>query len=277
MSPGDSEVGERDAAVAPAAASALPACPSVDFLGLDLVSLDTAGFVTWMGAAAADADRPVVVPYLNAATVNTARSSPEFRRSLRAADPAIADGQSIVWASRYLGVPVPERLNVTDIVGEVLAEVARQNLTVACVGGRPGEADRFVATMRETIPDLDVVLTASGYVDPTEEADLVDALRDADPDVVLMGMGAPLQEERALRWSRGDEPRLWWCVGACFEYFAGTQRRAPVWMRRAGLEWLFRLAFDPIRLAGRYLVGNPRFVYGVVTRRRIPPVEGRST
>ena len=64
-----------------------------------------------------------------------------------------------------------------------------------------------------------------------------------------------------MRWAAGDEPRIWWCVGAAFEAPAGTRPRAPEWMRRAGLEWLFRLALEPRRLARRYLVGNPRFVW----------------
>lgn len=245
--------------------------PTVDFLGLPLVALDERECAAWMSRLADQPDKPVLISYLNAASVQLARSSPEFLTTLEAFGPSIADGQSVVWAARYLGAPVPQRLNVTDIVGTVLTEMRARGHSVAAIGGRPGEAERFATAMTESIPGLDIVLTAPGYLDQAEEERTVAAVRSADPDLVLMGMGAPLQEQRAERWSNGDKPRLWWCVGAVFEYFAGTQPRAPVWMRRSGLEWLFRLAHDPRRLARRYLIGNPSFVYQTARRQPIGP------
>lgn len=246
---------------------AVPAVPVRDVLGLPVHAFDLAGFAAWLAAAAEAREAPVRVGYVNAATVDLAAREVGFLADLRGMECLVADGQSVVWAARHLGRPLPERVNITDVAESVAAEVASRGLRVALVGGRPGEAEGFAAAMARTSPSLEVVLCASGYLDAAAEAALLEEIADRDPHLVLLGMGAPLQEERAMRWSTAGPPRTWWCVGAVFEYFAGTRRRAPVWVRRAGLEWVVRWVQEPRRLARRYLVGNPRFVWRTLRRR----------
>ncbi|MCL5269386.1 MAG: WecB/TagA/CpsF family glycosyltransferase, partial [bacterium] len=107
-------------------------------------------------------------------------------------------------------------------------------------------------------------LAEHGYFNEVDARRILEAIELANPDVVLIGMGTPRQEHWALMWSAADRrPRVWWCVGALFEYYAGTRGRAPVWMRRTGLEWVWRLALEPGRLWRRYLLGNPRFLWRV--------------
>lgn len=240
-----------------------PSAETCDFLGLPVWGVNRAVFADWLVAAATDRSRPRLVGYVNAAMVNLAADSSEFRSQLGGFDRLIADGQSIVWASRWLGNAIPERLNITDIVHDVLAEVALAGLRVAVIGGRPGEAAAFATVAAQRSPGLEVVMASSGYLGDADERAVREELEATNPDLVLMGMGAPLQERRTLEWAIVGEPRAWWCVGAAFEYFAGTRRRAPVWLRRAGLEWVFRLALEPRRLARRYLIGNPVFVWRV--------------
>jgi len=246
------------------------AVPVRDVLGLPVHAFDLPGFACWLAATAEDPSGPVRVGYVNAATVDLAARDRAFLADLRAMECLVADGQSVVWAARHLDQPLPERVNITDVASSVAAEVAARGLRVALVGGRPGEAEGFAAAMARTSPDLQVVLTSSGYLDDAAEAALLERLAEADPHLVLLGMGAPLQEARAMRWSAQGPPRVWWCVGAVFEYFAGTRRRAPVWVRRAGLEWVVRWVQEPRRLARRYLLGNPRFVWRVARRRALP-------
>jgi N-acetylglucosaminyldiphosphoundecaprenol N-acetyl-beta-D-mannosaminyltransferase len=91
----------------------------------------------------------------------------------------------------------------------------------------------------------------------------------ARPDLLIIGMGVPRQERWLwAHWEQLEVP-VAWCVGATFDYYAAEFPRAPVWMRRAGLEWLFRLALEPRRLWRRYLIGNPRFVWRVLRRRGV--------
>ncbi|MGK2947032.1 MAG: WecB/TagA/CpsF family glycosyltransferase [Acidimicrobiales bacterium] len=240
-----------------------------DLLGLPVHAFDCAGFGRWMAEASAGSERPTLVGYVNAATVDLAASDGGFAERLARFDCLVADGQSIVWAARHLAQPLPERVNVTDVVSDVLGAVAARGVSVALVGGRPGDAEGFATVMRRACPQLDVVLTASGYLDEAGEREVLRSIAALDPGLVLLGMGAPLQEERAERWSAEGEPRVWWCVGAVFEYFVGRRRRAPVWVRRAGLEWVVRFAQEPRRLARRYLVGNPRFLWRVARRRPV--------
>lgn len=217
------------------------------------------------------------ISYLNAATANLAWEQPEQAARLARMDALYADGQAVVWAARWLGAPIAERINAGDFTEVLMRRLAEGGLRLALVGGRPGqgerpaEADLAAAQFRRWAPPLKIVFTHHGYIqDAQQEARMLAGLEAADPDLVLVGMGAPLQERRALAWAPQGRPRVWWCVGALFEYYAGTRARAPRWMRRAGLEWLFRLMLEPGRLARRYLIGNPLFVGRVVRRRRFP-------
>jgi N-acetylglucosaminyldiphosphoundecaprenol N-acetyl-beta-D-mannosaminyltransferase len=201
------------------------------------------------------------VGYLNAAQYNLACSLEGFGDQLHAMDLLYADGQSIVWAARRSGTTLPERLSAGDFIGEFLQRSASAGLSVALVGGMPGSAARFGQYWQRRIPGLEVRYERDGFFCAAEEDAVWRAIEESDADVVLVGMGAPRQEAFVGRVSVRGRARLWWCVGALFEYGPGGLRRAPHWMRRSGLEWAFRLAQEPRRLAGRYLIGNPLFVW----------------
>ncbi len=245
--------------------------PSVPFMGLPLARCSTEEFIRWLTSAARDRSAGRTVAYLNAAQVNLAFVSADFAARLRTMDVLYADGQGVVWAARWLGLPIPERVNAADFIDELLGLLARESVRLALLGGRPGEAEAFADRACARHPSLRIVFHHHGYFAETEEAGVLKALNQNDPDLVLLGIGAPRQETLAEAWSKRSPPRVWWCVGALFEYVAGRRRRAPRWMRRLGLEWLFRLALEPRRLARRYLLGNPLFVYRVLRRAAIPP------
>ena len=247
------------------------------FLGFDLACIDTPYFIADTLARASERTRPHIISYLNASMVNLAGEDQEFARSLARFDCLYADGQAIVWASRYLRRPVPARINAGDFTREFIAELAGRGLKLALIGGAPrphtahGEAELAARTFQRWSPDLQVVYVHHGYFDDHKAAIIEQELEEANPDIVLLGMGAAVQERWALRWSRSLGPRVWWCVGALFEYYSGTRWRAPRWMRRCGLEWAFRLILEPRRLFRRYVIGNPKFIHRVLKRR---PVKG---
>lgn len=241
----------------------------VSFLGLPLAAVSVRDYLLALLDAARRRERPLTVGYLNAATVNMAFASPDYAALLARMDCLYADGQAVVWATRWLGSPVPERVNAGDFTPELMRALAGENLKLALVGGRPGEAERAGEVFKGWAPGLRIVHIQHGFFTDAEARGVAAALEAADPDLVLVGMGSPRQERCALAWAASTSPRAWWCVGALFEYYAGTRRRAPVWMRRAGLEWLFRLALEPGRLWKRYLVGNPMFVARVLRGRGV--------
>ena len=249
----------------------LPAIQTQPFLGFRLVAERQNDFVECVIEHAARRREPLTIGYLNAAQINLAYDDTDQARRLAALDWLYADGQSIVWASRRLGAPVPERVNAGDLTRELIVGLAERGLRLALVGGRSGEAEDAARRFCGWAPGLEIVLTHDGFFTDTEAPRLLDAIEAADPDLVWLGMGAPKQEHWALEWAKraAARPRVWWCVGALFEYYAARRRRAPVWMRRLGLEWAFRLALEPRRLWKRYLLGNPLFV-GRVLRGRPP-------
>ena len=238
-------------------------------LGLPLCAPSTAEFIAFVRTAAGHPEQAVLISYLNAATFNLAYEDPDHARRLEAFDCVYADGQAVVWGARARRIPIPERVNAGDFTQEMMQALAADGRRVALIGGRAGEAERAAERFRGWAPRLQIVLARDGYF-PEQEAGAIAAQIDrADPDLVLLGMGAPRQEQWACRWAGQGRPRVWWCVGALFEYYAGARRRAPRWVRRIGMEWAFRLMLEPCRLWQRYLIGNPLFILRLLRGR--PP------
>jgi N-acetylglucosaminyldiphosphoundecaprenol N-acetyl-beta-D-mannosaminyltransferase len=166
---------------------------------------------------------------------------------------------SMVWASRLLGRPLPARLSSADYIEDFALASAARGASLYLLGGGEGVADRASARLCEHAPGLRIVGSHHGYLDRVDNGTVLDQINRAGPDVLLVGMGSPAQELWvAQNRARLDVPVIW-CVGALFDYLAGVEWRAPAWMCRAGLEWAYRLAMDPIGKGRRYLVGNPLF------------------
>ncbi len=182
------------------------------------------------------------------------RQNPEYADTLRSAC-VYPDGVGVVWALRLMKVEVPARMATTDIIWDVLALAEKRRWRVMLYGGRPGVAERVAINVQKTHPSLQVVSVRDGF----ENLD-VDSLRTIGPDVLLVARGAPMQEI----WSRktaipAGVPATFTC-GGLFDFIAGEVRRAPTWVTRFGLEWVFRVVQEPRRLFWRYAIGNALFV-----------------
>jgi len=249
--------------------------PKVPLLGIDVAAIGVEAFIEYV-VAAARRRRRLRICYVNAANYNLAARDRRYAELLRSADLVYADGQAVVWASRFLGRPLPERVNAGDFFDRFAAACARERLKLYLLGSRPGIADRAAAELAARTSGLEIAGTHHGYFDESESGRIVSEINRARPDILVVGMGAPRQE----KWVAENFDRLdvavAWCVGALFEYLSGTRRRAPLWMRKAGLEWAFRLALEPRRLWKRYLLGNWAFAWRVwkdrkAARGRNPP------
>jgi N-acetylglucosaminyldiphosphoundecaprenol N-acetyl-beta-D-mannosaminyltransferase len=187
-----------------------------------------------------------------------------LQRAYAAVDLSLADGMPVVWASRALGLPVPEKVSGSDLVPLLMRLSAARGFRVYLLGGAHGVAQMAASRLRAAHPDLVVVGAASPRVDIEEPAArrraLVEAIRAAEPDLVLVGLGAPKQELWIHDTAPSLRPAVLLGVGASLDFLAGTARRAPKWMSAAGLEWAYRLAHEPRRLWRRYLVRDPEFV-----------------
>lgn len=207
------------------------------------------------------------VGYLNANTFNLAQRDANLRRDLINCDILYPDGISIVWASRVLGSPLPERMTAADFFPSFVAGCAKQGRSIYLLGGAPGVAERAAARLRRELPSLKIVGARDGFFSDRDALRVVDAINAAAPDALIIGMGSPRQERFAAIERHRLRAPLRWCVGALFDYLAGEEPRGPQWMCDAGFEWLFRLAADPVGKWRRYVVGNPRFVAAVLRAR----------
>ena len=235
----------------------------------------------------------VVTPNLE--ILRQSREDTELRRLIRGADLVLADGMPLVWASRLAGEPLPERVAGSDLIVPLVQTAARAGRSVFLLGGSPGTADAAADHLREQAPGLKVAGTLCppyGFErSEAEVASIREALRAAQPDIVLVALGAPKQE-RLIEIVREDLPQAWFFgVGIALGFLVGEVRRAPTVLQKTGLEWTHRLAQEPGRLAGRYLRRGLPFAGRLGTwalaqrfggrerrerRRTAPAVEGRA-
>ncbi len=204
--------------------------------------------------------------------VVTAEDDLTFRSAYDRADLSLADGQPLVWATWLLGTPVPEKVSGSDLVRPLLERAAAEGWRVYLLGGAPGSAEAAAVRLQRELGvrvvghDAPRIQTEG---DPGEEV-VVERVRRAAPDLLLVGLGAPKQERFIDRITSRVRPAVALGVGASIDFLAGRVRRAPAWVSRSGFEWLYRLAQEPRRLAHRYLVKDPRFALVVGRTARTP-------
>jgi N-acetylglucosaminyldiphosphoundecaprenol N-acetyl-beta-D-mannosaminyltransferase len=189
---------------------------------------------------------------------------PEFASAYARASIRVADGAPLVALAKLRGTPLPERVPGVDLALATLAGAAQRGLTVYFFGGAPTTVARALTVLRERLPALRVAGYASPPVDldriGPEESDALDDVRSARPDLLYLFLGTPKQEVWFFRRADRLPPTVAMAVGGAIDMIAGTRRRAPHWVQSIGMEWLWRLAQEPRRLAHRYLVRDRRFV-----------------
>jgi N-acetylglucosaminyldiphosphoundecaprenol N-acetyl-beta-D-mannosaminyltransferase len=186
-----------------------------------------------------------------------------FRRAYARADLCLADGMPIVWASRLLGSPLPEKVSGSDLVLPLARLAAERQWRLYLLGGGPGVAEEAAEKMaREfgvrVVGKDSPVVHPDGGMDHADET--LERLRAARPDLVLVALGAPKQELWSDRFRGRLTPVVAIGVGGSLDFITGRVKRAPAWMSRVGLEWLFRLAQEPRRMWRRYLIDDPKFI-----------------
>ncbi|WP_239105059.1 WecB/TagA/CpsF family glycosyltransferase [Microbispora rosea] len=220
----------------------------------------------------------VVTP--NVDICRAAACDPSLRALIDTAELAVADGMPLVWASRLLGRPLPERVTGADLIWSLTGAAAARGLPVYLIGGPPGVAEAARDALRGRYPGLVVAgVHAPPYgfeTDPAALAEVRGRLVAARPSLVFVGLGFPRQD-RLIAQLRADLPGAWFVgCGAAIAFAAGSVRRAPGWMGDHGLEWLFRLISEPQRLARRYLVDDLPFALRLLPGALLRRVYGRA-
>jgi N-acetylglucosaminyldiphosphoundecaprenol N-acetyl-beta-D-mannosaminyltransferase len=202
----------------------------------------------------------LTIGMLNAAKVVAMQRNEALRQAVGGCGMILADGQSVVWASRMLGSPLPERVAGVDLFLALLAEAARRSYRVYFVGARQDVLDRMLAEVGCRYQGLIVAGALNGYFRRGEEPDVAARIRDTSPDILFVGMPSPRKELFLSQWGRRTTTAVAHGVGGSFDILAGLTRRAPVWWQDLGLEWLYRTWQEPTRLGGRYLSTNASFM-----------------
>jgi N-acetylglucosaminyldiphosphoundecaprenol N-acetyl-beta-D-mannosaminyltransferase len=206
-----------------------------------------------------------------------ARRDAELHRILVGADLVLCDGKPIVWASRWLGDALPCRVAGSDLIPSLLQRAAERGWRVFLLGGGPGvasEASRRIAAAHPSLPKVAYHSPPYRALDEMNNAEIIERVRAEVPDVLLVCFGCPKQEKWISRHRSVLDVPVMIGAGGTIDFLAGRIARAPVWMRRSGTEWLFRLYQEPRRLAERYADDLIHFFPAVLAQRMRQPPEG---
>ena len=219
----------------------------------------------------AEAGERHAVTFANAHSVNLAACDPAFRAAMSTML-VLNDGIGVDLASKLLyGAPFPSNLNGTDFTPALLGHATGPR-TVALLGAAPSVAKEAAARLAAVFPQHRFNVIGDGFF--KDEGAIVAQLAAANADYVLVGMGQPRQELFVTRHA-GQWPGVTLCIVAYIAFAAGNVPRAPLWVRKLRAEWLFRLAIEPRRMAGRYLIGNVRFLLAMLIAKKKGPAENR--
>lgn len=210
---------------------------------------------------------PKLIFSTNGNSIARAALDEDFRRTHTSADLLHADGQPVVLASKLLTrTPIPERSATTDFFLDACAAAAQHGLRFFLLGGTEANNAECAGILRRMYPGLEIVGRHDGYFSRDEEDQVCTEINASGADVVWVGLGVPLEQAFCLR--NKHRLRAGWLAtsGGCFNFVTGAYSRAPNWMQRSGLEWLYRVWKEPRRLAWRYAITNPIALFMLMTR-----------
>ncbi len=234
--------------------------PIVEILGVPVASLTMSEAVaqaeTWM-----DERRGALIATANAEMIMNATRDEELFDILNSADLVVPDGAGTVWAAHHLGHEMPERVAGYDLTQELLKRAPEKGRRVFFFGSAPGVAEKAKKKAEELYPGIRIVGVRNGYFSSEDEPEIIEEIRSAGPDLLLAALGVPKQEKWLQKYKKELDVPVSIGVGGTLDVMAGTAKRAPLWMQKAKLEWLFRGLLQPKR-AGR-LLALPKFVFRV--------------
>ncbi|AQS38811.1 exopolysaccharide biosynthesis protein, WecB/TagA/CpsF family [Shewanella psychrophila] len=210
-------------------------------------------------------DKPIGVlqyAFVNADCLNISAKDPSYLRCLRTScHKVFADGSGIRLASQWKGYSPKDNLNGTDMFPRLCEQLSKKGLSLFLLGGEAGVAAKTAVNMQRKLPNLQIAGTHHGFLNtPKLNQAVIDQINDSGASILLVAMGAPKQEI----WLESHQAKLDIAigigVGGLFDFYSGNIKRAPLWVRQLGMEWICRLAEEPVRMWKRYILGNPLFL-----------------
>lgn len=261
MNPIQQQINSADIAPAP---SMRPG--SFDLFGISISSSSMQESVAWV-LREAFKHRKSTAHFVNADCLNHAYKNKEYRRSLRDARRVFADGSGIKLAANILEVTAGENINGTDLFPLICERAAETNASIYLLGAKPDVAAVTAENMISKYPGLRIAGTKDGYFSKEETQDVLKEINASGANIVLVAMGAPRQETWLNKYRHQLNAGICLGVGGLFDYYSGNIPRAPEWMRKAGLEWVWRFMQEPGRMWKRYWIGNFVFIYRVMKQK----------
>ena len=206
------------------------------------------------------ARRCLMIGVVNAAKIVNMRRTPILGEAVLTSDLVLADGMAIVWASRILRQPLPERVAGIDLFENLLERANQKGYSIYLLGATQEVMDRLTVRIRKQYPNLTIAGSRNGYFTDDQAPAIAHAIRDAKPDMLFLGMTSPKKEIFCARWAKTMNVAVCHGVGGSFDVLSGQVKRAPMVWQRLGLEWLYRVVQEPQRMWKRYLVTNCIFI-----------------
>ena len=197
---------------------------------------------------------------VNVAILMMAKDDPKLQNAIDKADLVVVDGKPLVWTSKWLKAPVPEKVSGVDLMRRLLEEGDRHGLRIFLLGTKQDRLEVLERVIRARYPGVTIAGTRNGYFKEPDYPAITEMIRESNADLLLVGMPAPFKEIWCEEHREALSTPAMLGVGGAFDVMAGFVPRAPRLMQEAGMEWFWRLAMEPKKLWKRYLVTNSAFL-----------------
>lgn len=197
---------------------------------------------------------------VNVAILMMAKTDAKLAAAIENADLVVVDGKPLVWTSRWVGAPVPEKVSGVDLMRRLLETGEERDLSVYLLGTKQDRLEVLERVLRARYPRVRIAGSRNGYFGRADDADVIRGIREAKADLLLVGMPAPFKEVWCEEHRDALATPAILGVGGAFDVIGGFVPRAPRLLQEAGMEWAWRLAMEPRKLWKRYLVTNSQFL-----------------
>ncbi len=241
---------------------------TVEMLGIKLNPLTMDETVTVVDQEFIQKNKPLHLMGVNADKINQCYEDSNMMKIVNNCGVVNADGASVVLAGKYLGIDIPERVAGIDLMQELLKLSENKSYSVYFFGAKEEVVKKMLNNFKQVYPNLKVSGYRNGYFSDEEVDSISEDIRQKKPQIVFVGITSPKKEILIERFLEDGIQSVFMGVGGSFDVLSGTIKRAPLWMQKAHLEWLFRVMNEPRRLFKRYFVGNVEFIKAIVKEKR---------
>jgi len=207
--------------------------------------------------------RPLHLMGVNADKINLMQKDDRLKQIVNSCEVINADGNSVVWASKVLGEMLPERVAGIDLMQQLIEVAAQRKYKVFLLGAKEEVVQTLADIYRDKYPDMELCGVRNGYFSEEQWIDIKTELERCAPQIVFVGITSPKKEFLVDYLLEQGVNSVFMGVGGSFDVLSGNIPRAPLWMQKIGMEWLFRVINEPRRLFKRYFVGNWKFIISV--------------